>query len=321
MFRRKSTVGLLAAGMMAAGLIAPASASASATTFSMTLTQADGISPVGYAAYEIVYMQPGDSDQPVGTNIPLTVLASGTASIQGAFTATLNTSSINPADLGDAVGGGAFVDAFNADLIIQDDQGNQVLVPEIMRIGQANADSASVGLATSASPTAAQNAAPLPLSAPVLDSKYRYVPVTPLNSGDGMEAVLHYTYDTSVAKQTKVDTAVISTAPGGGGWGVGSMQLEEKDRSVHGVWKKDDSYHRWVWARYKFLLYAYRLNHKWQANHWTGDLEDNNPDSGGKHGTNNPIGVVKWDVPAFTAGPSGAYWFKLTPTNSGWGPA
>lgn len=319
MFRKRYTAGLLAAGMMAAGLVAPTSAWASATTFSMTLTQADGMSPAGYAAYEIVYMQPSDSDQPVGTNIPLTVLASGNASVQGAFTATLNTSSISPADLGDALGGGGFVDAFNADLIIQDDTGNQVLVPEVMRIGQSTADSASVALVASASPSGAQNAAPFPLSVPVLDSKYRYMPVTPLNSGDGMEAVLHYTFNSSVAKQTQVNSAIMATAVGGGGWQASSLQLEEKDRTVHGNWTQDNSYHRWVWARYKWLEYAYRLNDKWAANHWSGDLTDNNPDAGGAHGTSNPIGVVNWTVPTFTPGPGNAYWFALTAANSGWG--
>jgi hypothetical protein len=319
MSRRKYTVGLLAAGMIAAGLIAPTSAYASATTLSMQLTQVVGGSPVGFAAYEVVYMQPSLSDGPVGTNVPLTVLASGNANLQGTFTATLNTSSIDPADLGDAVGGGAFVDAFNADVILQDDSGNQVLIPEILRLGQDTSDPESVGLQTSSSMTGAMNAAPFPNSVPILDSKYRWMPVTPLNVGDGMEAVLHYTYSTSEAKQTKATTAIISTAPGGGGWGVGAMQMEETNRNTHGQLKHDNDYHRWIWARYKWNLYAYRLNHKWLSHHWTGDMQENNTDAGGKHGTKNPIGIVKWDVPAFTPGPGGAYWFALTSANSGWG--
>ena len=71
-----------------------------------------------------------------------------------------------------------------------------------------------------------------------------------------------------------------------------------------------------MWARYKYVEYAFRLDHEWKANHFTGDLIVMNPDR--EKGSKKAIGVVKYKVPGFTPGPQGAYWFVLTQARSGW---
>jgi hypothetical protein len=268
----------------------------------MTITQSDGVTPVANAAWEIVYMQPSLSDQPVGTNIPLNVLASGFTGSNGALSATLNTSSIATADFGDASGGADTGTDFNADLFLQDSAGHQQLVSEILTVSTGNTGAASVSLASSASGSAALAPGALPTSVPVLANTYRYTPVTPLNDGDGMKVQLHYGHTNSLAKQTQV-TVGLSTPLGG--WQQGGLQLEEKSRGVDAYYYQDHGFHAWIWAQYKFTEYAYARVNKWETNHWTGDLEVNNPDSGGKHGTSNPIGTVSYNVPAFTPGPQG----------------
>jgi len=277
----------------------------------MTFTQADGITVLANASVAVFYMQPSDSDLPEGTTINLAELASGTTNASGVIGAVLDTSAVAPSDLGDA--GDGTPDAFNAMVAVQDQEGNQAIVDEIVTVNSSFSAGASVNLESS--PAQAARAVQFPTTAVTGPHRYRYTPVLPLNSGDGMQAVLHYTTSSSTAKQTKIESTILSTAPGGGGWGVGQFQLEEKNRSIVAPYRKNNSFHHWIWARYKYVEYFYRLDHEWKANHFTGDLTDANPDCCLK---DTVINVVKYTVPAFTPGPNGAYWFRLTPNNSGW---
>jgi hypothetical protein len=95
------------------------------------------------------------------------------------------------------------------------------------------------------------------------------------------------------------------------------MQLEEKNRAETAPYKVRGNFHRWVWARYAYVEYIYRLDREWKANHFTGDLAVSNSDHV-KHSKRKKIGVVKYAVPKFTPGPGGAYYFVLTPARSGW---
>jgi hypothetical protein len=311
---RKSILALAAlVTVLAAGVPGPAQAAA-ATTVSLRLTQDDG-SPVVNAVVGVFYLQPADSDKPSGTRIPLAELGSGTTNSNGAFSTTLRISVVKKADLGDAGDGKA--DAFNVTLLAFDQAGRQVIVDEIARMNSSVSEAAAVRLQSSSAGWAAHPSVRFPSTTITGPTKYRYTPVTPLNSGAGMQAVLKYTTSSSVQKQTQVDSALLSTSAGGGGWQVGQMQLEEKDRTVAAPYKVHGTFHRWLWARYAYVEYIYRLDHEWKVNHFTGALTVSNPDHI-KHSKKKKIGVVNYAVPKFTPGPGGAYYFVLTPAKSGW---
>jgi hypothetical protein len=275
----------------------------------MTFTEADGITPMANAQVAVLYMQPSDADQPVGTTINFTELGSGTTAADGSFSTALDTSAVAPSDLGDA--GDGTPDAFNAMVVAIDPAGNAAIVFEIMTVGSQFSGAASVNEPAVAGQPATQSTA-IPTTGIVLGTAFRYVPVTPLNSGYGMQAVLNYTINSSIQKETKVDIAVSNNQ---GGWESGGYLLEEQDRDSTSPYAVNGSFHDWMWASYKFVEYAYRLDNVWQALRFTGTITYANPDCCLK---DEVINVVPYTVPTFTPGSFNQNWMSLTPANSGW---
>jgi hypothetical protein len=180
----------LAALMPLVAVLLPGSAQAkTGTTVTLRLTQTDG-SPVANAVVGVFYIQPADSDGAPGTRIPLAKLSSGTTNSNGSFSATLNTSAVRKTELGDAGGGKA--DAFNVTLLAFDQDGRQALVDEVARMNSTVSEAATVRLQSSSGRWAAHPYVRFPHVAVTGPTKYRFTPVTPLNSGAGMQAVLKY---------------------------------------------------------------------------------------------------------------------------------
>lgn len=292
-----------------------AASAATGTTVSLTLTEPDGSTPMASAPVGIFYVQPSDYEQADGAAIHFTELGSGTTGADGSVAIALNTSVIAPSNLAD-IGNGT-PDAFNAEIYSLDSSGNRVLTQEVLTLnaGFSVSLTATAGAAPHAPVTAATISG---LNGVVVGHKYRYIPITPLNSGHGIQAVLAYTTDSSTSRQTQVTFAFND---GGAGWSLGGDVLEENSRHVVAPYTLSGTNHYWMWASYRFVETRVGCGHptcvyQWNADYFSGNLSLWNPDC--CIGRGSPIGNVQYPVPKFHPGPGNAYWFELSPHNSGW---
>jgi len=309
---------VLALAMPFTLLFLPASVgyAASSTTASMTFTEADGVTPMADAEVGIFYMSPAQAALPDGSTFTMTELWSGTTDSNGQFTAEVDTSSIPQSAMGDT--GDGTPDAFNVEIEAIDPAGNFVSTNAVLTAGSTFSGSASVTIP--ATPGSALTASPsLSGNDTVIAHNYRYTPVTPLNSGFGIQAVLNYTTNQDTTRQTEV---TVGESYDGGGWTTGGYWLEDQSRSVVAPLKESGSYHNWIWADYEYKEYKICAGRsclyptlEWKPYIFTGQLTDNNPD---KDKSGVTIGVVPYTVPSFTPGAENQNWFALTQANSGW---
>ena len=303
---------------------------ATGPTLSVTLTEADGSTPMQDAPVGIFYAQPSEMNQAIGSTVNFAELASGTTDSTGSLTVTLDTSAIASSDLGD-IGDGT-PDAFDAVIYAVDPvTGEMVLTEEVLTLSgagdtvalSANTDAANgnpIILPSSEASGVTVSTLALP-STTIAAYSYRYVPVTALNSGYGIQAVLKYATDSSTSKQTEVDFA---TGNGDGSWSLGHDILEQKDRQTTAPYKANGDFHEWMWASYKFAELQLGCNNlplppcvqQWEADYFTGNLTNSNPDCCVKDSS--AIGIVPYSVPTFTPGSDNQNWFALTQSNSGW---
>jgi hypothetical protein len=297
--------------------LAPAGAS-SPTILSMTLTEADG-SPFANSPVSVFYWPASPSSS---GSFSLRLMGSGTTGSSGTVSIPLDTSMVS--DAGDV--GGGIPDAFNAIVTGFDSSGHVIWQREVITENAATATTASVltDPATGA-PVVASGAPPQcsptgSVTADLIATHYRYVRVLAENSGAGMSTQLAYTYNSSTARQTVIDSAVSAN---GASWGVGGGVLGETNSGVTAYWREKGIYHDYVWASYMFAEYkstscscgGCTTVYEWVPDHFEGSVTDNNPNTW-KDGST--IGVVKYTVPPFTyCGGQGTCWFTLTPSNSG----
>jgi hypothetical protein len=228
------------------------------------------------------------------------VMATGTTDSSGHITMTLNTSMIT--DLGDDGDGNQ--DAFNADVIATwgTGLGMGVAQEQVMTLGTINQ------LQLSPDPASVVTTNPTQQPGETKhheDTAYSYVPVLAENSGSGMKVQLQMTYTTSTDIQTKVQGAVSfdGTAP----FSAAAFVEEEKGREYTTPFYGSDSYHRWVWASYRFWKWHYKIcnqhacandGHRWVPHDWTGDLTDDNPNPSCNGCAK--VGHKEYNVPPYT---------------------
>ena len=313
---RKSFLSL-AAIVPAVIMLSPVAAhAATGTTVSMTFTEADGVTPMANATVGVFYMPPSDADLPDGSTFTMTELGSGTTNSSGVFSAAIDSSSIAASDLAD-VGDGT-PDAFNAYIEALDSTGNFAVDYEVLTVNSAFAGTASAEYATGST-----GGAPIILSlsgdAVVLAHSFRYVPEGPLNVGGGMQGVASYTVSSSTTRQTEVNVVKVGS---NGGFSLGGLHVEQKERMTTAPFKHSQSFHNWLWASYEFKEYRICAQNcgggtaaVWEPYQFTGDFTDSNPNCCNNGST---IGVKGYSVPPFIGGPEGADWFRFTSNKSGW---
>jgi hypothetical protein len=140
-------------------------------------------------------------------------------------------------------------------------------------------------------------------------SRYRYSPITPLNSAPGLHAELTYTYSKSTARQSEFELPTTAY----GGVALTGNQLEATDRTVRTGWQVTGTYHRWIWANYFYVYYLYANRgiffYQWEPDHFQGTVADYNPDSRKRHGRS--IGKVQFRQPRYNRGPGGAWAVRI----------
>jgi hypothetical protein len=281
----------------------------------MTVTQADGITPLAGAHVAVFYMP----FNPPDTSYDLPLMATATTDSTGYFSAALDTSVIPAADMAELGmdDSSTAPDIFNVNVSVQDSAGDYAEETEVVRLGDAVTDTATVNPDLTASSGVGGATDTLTMTG-TTDTKYRYVKIGPETVGNGECDHLKYTKTTSTAKQTKVEVAVANGSGTGGPWHVGGYELEAANRAVERPWDKCSNYHYWVWVQYQFKLHQYHRCvprdgchnwHRWEPDHWTVNITDDNPD----HNSNGDrIGQQQYDPPAFNPGPNGAYYVTLT---------
>ena len=309
----------LLTSMLLAILAFPASASAAGgTQVVVRFTEVGGRAPMANANVGVFYMTPAQAGLPAGSKFRMVELASGTTNAQGLFSATLDTSGIARADLGDVGEGGA--NAFNAEIEAIDRQGNFAVASAVLIEGSGYSGAVRVDVPAPATAAQARSAPALSGDGVVLAHAFRYTPVTALNAGAGMQVVLKYTTSKETQRQTQVKEALINQT---GGVSVGGYQLEEHSRQITSPLKKKGNYHRWVWANYRYNKIRICGSNcgggtavEWKPYEFTGQaITDYNPDKNKHHKT---IKVVGYKQPPFTPGSNNQNWFILTRSNSGW---
>ncbi len=304
------------ATVITAFLSVPAASASTSTVLSMTFTDAGR--PMANASVSVYYYPFDEPD----TGFTLQWMGSGTTNLAGAFSAALDTSMVQTSSLGDD--GTGSNDAFNAVVYATDSSGHFAVQHVILHLNAATSDSASAitDPVTATAYVATPNTAGTVVvpSSQLINTSYRYVKILAMNSGYGLKTKLTYTWTSSTAKQTDIGTAL---SVNGGSFSANGQVLEETNREVDAPLTESGSYHRYVWANYKFYEYQWyvcnhyycNVYHEWVAHHFAGQVSDWNPN---RDSSGNTIGYVAYDQPAFTPC-SGNCYFIMYSTNSGWG--
>jgi hypothetical protein len=247
----------MVSGLLTAG--AQAAYASTAGTLAMTLTEPDGSTPMANTSMNVFYIPPGDSD--ASTSFPL--IGSGVTNSSGAVTTSLNTSMVT-SDLADDGDGND--NAFNAVAVAVDSAGDLVLKYEVLEMGGSASDSATAasGAVMTTLPAGSTAGVTPTLTSATKDTKFAWVPVLADNSGAGEETDINYTFNSSVARQTKVTaaTSLTDSSP----WNASGEQEESTDRDASTDWNEAGSYHEYIWAKYAFRKTSLTL-----CTHWVHD--------------------------------------------------
>lgn len=292
-------------------LAASASASAPATTVSMTYMNAAKTAPMAGAHVVVFFMQPGNGRLHNKTTLPQ--IGSGTADSNGNVTIALDTSAVPKSALADV---GTGPDAFNATIWAWNSAGQYNVTQAVIQEGHPFSYRASAGIDTITGQPAVWSASAVavldgdfarglvPASQVQVDSVYRYSPITPLNDAPGLHATLKYTYTSSTSMQSEFElptTQYISV-------GLTDNQVEQTGRSTSTGVHQDKNYHRFIWADYYLIEYLIGVPHagsylEWEPDHFQGRVSDYNPNIAKKGGK--PIGHLAFKQPRFNPGPGG----------------
>jgi len=235
---------------------APLRPATPATTLSMTLYLAGGTKPMSDVPVTVFYFP----FNPPSRKFTPPVMAKVTTNAAGQFTATLDASMVPKTGLADV---GAGPDAFNTVVAAVAPSQQTVFTNQVVQLGHpvTSAASAITNPDTGAPELAAKIPHPSggpPDWAKPIASHYRYVLVLALNSGGGMRAAFHYTFDQSTAKQTAAGAAVSVNAPPQLTWGpfsVSGSTTESTDRGLDRHVYVNGAYHKFIWANYKWVEY------------------------------------------------------------------
>jgi hypothetical protein len=314
------------AAILPALLLTAGPASGSSTALSMSLTEADGSTPMANASVSVYYMP---FNPTYGSWFWPTRMGSGTTDANGNFSLALDTSMVPTSGLAD-IGDGSN-DGFNAVVFAMDPNGNYVQQNEVLELGTTTTDTASAHGTGGLSQPPIQGSTPPGntvsgftglSSCACLAQKYRYVPISVENSGSGMSEHLLFTVSSSVTKQTVIGSTI--TYNNGGSWqGNGSFtELSERSGGTDAPWNVDGSYHYFIWANYLWYLFENQYcghgfctppNYEWLANSFAGQVSVVNPNW--EFGVQ--VGTVPYGVPSYTHNPN--FYFPLNINNSGWG--
>jgi hypothetical protein len=282
----------------------------------MTFMNAANSAPMAGARVLVFFNPPAPN---MHAKVTLPQIGSGVTDSTGAVNLTLNTAAVPASALAD-VGSGNI--SFNSIIMAWDSSGQYNITNQIINEGRALTLNLRQGTNPATGRPAVKSAAQVqaldsyfstpnrPMSKNAVYSKYRYSPITPLNSAPGLHVKLTYTYSTSVQKQSEFELPTTAS----GGVSLTSNQTEETDRSVKSGIKENDGYHRWVWANYHLVYYLIcaprNCYHEWEPDHFQGTVTDNNPNI--HKGHTKPIGRVKFTQPKFDAGPGGNWAVPIT---------
>ncbi len=261
-------------------------------------------------AWVQVYVWPGDPPSAVGSSFSLQPVVAGVADAAGSFRASLDRTTLASASPGDAADGAG---AFNV-MAIARAASQQAVWHGVIALGataSATAQAVAVGppLITSGIGEEIE-----PVSVTVVEEGYRYIRILAYNCAKGMTCDLTYTYTEGTSRETQAEIAYTY----GGTWSAGGMLLEERGRTVETHWKKSGNYHRYVWANYKWLKYAYNCAHcnpwwEWHLHHFQGTISDYNPNS---NANGRVIGTLSYSPPPLDTDPN--HQVPLTRDNSPW---
>jgi len=320
--RRKllgSTLGL--SGLLAFGLTGSASAAAPSTVVSMTVMNAANTAPMA-GAHVVVFFMPPPKGQGVKQVLPQVGL--GTTNANGTASLTLNTNAVPNADLGSV--GPNTSNAFNATIMAWDSSRQYSITQAIIQEGQTFSYRATAGTNPATGKPALLSAAwaqslnkavksgAVPAEQTQIAHTYRYSPITPVNTAPGLRAVLSYTYDTSVARQSEFELPTTEY----GGLSLTSNQLEANDRTTRTGLTFNKPFHKWVWADYYFVDEAIAVVHggwiQWEPDHFQGTVAVKNPNKHKKQ-AKKPIGVVGYKQPRYRRGPGGNWAVPIRPSS------
>jgi len=298
------TLFAVAAGGTGAAAASPHAELSAQPMLSMNFTHSGGSGALSGADVAVYYL-PFDParhghDPEMGT---------GTTDLAGQATVTLNTSMVQTADLADVAGHRSF----NALVVAETDGWTAVETVVVRDTGTTTAD-----VAARAVPATAQAPAlPERPADQIVGSTYRYVTIGALNSADGIQAGLQYTWTSETSRQT---TLGVAGSYEGGAWSESGTMTEQTSRSVDAPWRRWNVYHQYVFANYFFQKHYIQLGIKafeylWEPDHFAGQVTDDDPNVQ-RSGT--VIGKVSYSVPGFT-NCNGNCWFIMTRNNSGWG--
>src|SRR6266487_5011239 len=228
-------------------------------------------------------------------------MGTGTTNSAGFATISLDTSMVaDTADVGDGNGG-----AFNADIVEAWGLGIGMGAEQntILTLGSTT----SIAMQPDPNEYVTDNPSGVPSSTRSHEATgYSYVPVLAENSGNGIKAHFEMTHTSSATRQTSVQAAF--SFDGSAPFSVGSYYEESNGRTYSKPYDVSGSYHRFVWANYRFWKWriktcgmhqCYTTRHRWVPHDWTGDLTDDNPNAP-CNGCSGKVGQKDYTVPPYT---------------------
>ncbi len=237
-----------------------------------------------------LYLWPEDPPSSIGSTFTLEPLASGWTDERGVFSTPVAV----PASAAEVDAG---ADSFAVVVLARSgaEQGatTETVIPgteATVEVDTEPADSASTATLAAIEAETVE-----PVTVKVVDEGYRYIRILAYNCAKGMSCDLTYRVGSSDTRETKAQVAISY----GGTWSAGGFLLEETSREGESHWKQTGAYHRYVWANYKWVKYAFSCAHcnpwwEWHLHHWQGTISDYNPN---KNKSGQTIGTVKYSPP------------------------
>ena len=297
-------------------VVLPGRARAAGTTMTVQVKKVDG-TPASGADVAIFYMPFDEVEAPIGGGGTYPLMDSGQTNFGGLFNATLNTSMVQTSSLGDN-GDGQTQGSFNAKIVVTDTHTNLSAVTSTTVVYNAS-NGATTAVESSAGTLGTSVTCGIGgVCWTVLGYRYRYERVVAMNSAGGLKATFRYTPSSSVTKQTRTETAF--KFEGETIFSAGGKILEQQARSATSPWIQSGSYHRYVWANYRWVHKRYwrcgtlcTVWEEWEHLRFAGQVLDNNPNIGP---SGSAIGIRTYTPPPFDNDPN--HRLKITDANSGW---